>query len=128
MVAALSGDDQNGNVPRALVGGEFLQDRVAVKDRQAEVQHDDVGLGLLQEVQRGQSVAGLPDIKPGERERVPKQATQVRVIFDYENCATAGHSAKITEIVPSPKLMRTARCMKRSCTACSVGPLLPAAS
>ncbi len=51
------------------VRGDLLLDDETADGRQHEIEHDDVGHAVIEEVKRREAVVGFKDVEPGQRER-----------------------------------------------------------
>jgi len=83
-----TGDDDDGDVARAGLRFDFLLHGEAVQRWQDQIENDDVGVSLLENVERGEAVMRFNDVVAGETEGGPIHPSYSGIVFHDENALT----------------------------------------
>ena len=87
------GDDQDRNVACAGVRRDFLLNGQAVDGWQHEIEDDEVGAALLENMKRRQTVVRFDHIEGGQTESRAVHTSNVRIVFDDEHRLAGSHDA-----------------------------------
>src|SRR5262245_16878758 len=68
-IGGRSGHDDDGDVARGGMRGDFPLHRQSAEHRQTEVEHDEFGQTLIESAKRFYAIAGFFDIEPVQAER-----------------------------------------------------------
>lgn len=89
-----SGDDDDGNVARVRLVGEFLADHVPTQHRKHQIEHDEIWGVPIKSLERLEAVAGLSDVEPCERQGRAIESPKVGIVFDDQNRVLGSHAVE----------------------------------
>ena len=110
-VAALTGDEHDGNGLRFAMGREFALDIASAETRQAKVEDYQRGGATFDVAKCFDAVFDGYTRESANGERVPIERAQTWIVLhDQDNCVSrGGHGTILSDIIPSRKLNRV-RC------------------